>query len=90
MVHKSIEIGENETKETELSTQNFFFIGKAIKLIPGTKNEICVSLVYSGNVNEILFRFPLYTRETQILFFVPGWFLIELHSFLPANKIANQ
>jgi hypothetical protein len=38
----------------------------------GTKNEICVSLVYSGNVNEILFPFPLYTRETQISFFVPG------------------
>jgi hypothetical protein len=38
----------------------------------GTKNEICVSLVYSGNVNEILFPFPLYTRKMQISFFVPG------------------
>jgi hypothetical protein len=39
--------------------------------ITGTRNEICVSLVYSGNVNEILFPFPLYTRETQISFLVP-------------------
>ncbi len=39
----------------------------------GTRNEICVSLVYSGNVNEILFPFPLYTRETQISFLVPGF-----------------
>jgi hypothetical protein len=38
---------------------------------PGTKNEICVSLVYSGNGNKISFTFPLYTRETQISFFVP-------------------
>jgi hypothetical protein len=38
----------------------------------GTKNEICVSLVYSGNGNKISFTFPLYTRETQISFFVPG------------------
>jgi hypothetical protein len=49
----------------------------------GTKNEICVSLVYSGNVNEILFSFPLYTRETQISFFVPA---IEWKSF--PNKIS--
>ncbi len=43
----------------------------------GTKNEICVSLVYSGNGNKISFPFPLYTRETQISFFVPenDWFL---------------
>jgi hypothetical protein len=40
--------------------------------LAGTRNEICVSLVYSGNVNEILFPFPLYTRETQISFLVPG------------------
>ncbi len=39
----------------------------------GTKNEICVSLVYSGNGNKISFPFPLYTRETQISFFVPGF-----------------
>ncbi len=39
---------------------------------PGTKNEICVSLVYSGNGNKISFPFALYTRETQISFFVPA------------------
>ncbi len=37
----------------------------------GTKNEICVSLVYSGNEKKNFISFPLYTRETQILFFVP-------------------
>ncbi len=44
----------------------------------GTKNEICVSLVYSENVNEILFPFPLYTRETQISFFVPDLIIFSL------------
>ncbi len=37
----------------------------------GTKNKICVSLVYSGNEMKFFFSFPLYTRETQISFFVP-------------------
>jgi hypothetical protein len=41
-----------------------------VHFLAGTKNEICVSLVYSGNGNEILFTFPLYTRETQISFLV--------------------
>ncbi len=39
---------------------------------PGTRNEICVSLAYSGNENKISFTFPLYTKETQILFLVPA------------------
>ncbi len=38
----------------------------------GTRNEICVSLVYSENGNKISFTFPLYTRGTQISFLVPG------------------
>ncbi len=45
-----------------------------ILFFPGTKNEICVSLVYSGNEMKKFFSFPLYTRETQNLFFVPDFF----------------
>jgi hypothetical protein len=50
---------------------------------PGTRNEICISLVYSGNGNKISFTFPLYTRETQILFLVPVNInmKLELHKF---------
>ncbi len=51
--------------------QNYFIFSGKILLIAGTKNEICVSLVYSGNGNKISFTFPLYTRETQISFLVP-------------------
>jgi hypothetical protein len=44
----------------------------------GTKNQICVSLVYSENVNEILFPIPLYTKETQISFFVSDLIIFSL------------
>jgi hypothetical protein len=46
----------------------------SIVKISGTKNEICVSLVYSGNEKKNFISYPLYTRETQILFFVPAKF----------------
>jgi hypothetical protein len=46
-------------------------LGRRSAFFSGTRNEICVSLVYSGNGNKISFTFPLYTRETQISFLVP-------------------
>ncbi len=54
----------------------------------GTKNEICVSLVYSENGNKISFPFPLYTRETQISFFVPGfvWFYWNDRKWLQSDS----
>jgi hypothetical protein len=60
----------------------------------GTKNEICVSLVYSGNGNKISFTFPLYTRETQISFFVPeknpDLYVNEKHYPADSGKIVDD
>jgi hypothetical protein len=78
-------------KFKENKQMKFHMLGLSVidVLNPGTKNEICVSLVYSGNGNKISFPFPLYTRETQISFFVPGWTMERICKRMVTSSVGN-